>query len=356
VTIAQLLSHSAGIARDGDDASFWRLQRPYPDRAELEDFFKSEPLSIQHNTRFKYSNFAYALLGLIVERVSEVSYCEFMAQNIIRPLELEGIGPEYDPVASPYVTGYTGLAPNNKRASISAAIYTEDIIGATGFYSTAENLCKFYSAIMPGSGKLLSDSLKNEMLRQQWEVEGEIEPRGYSLGFMCKKLGERKLRGHSGGMPGNVTRTLFDPEEKIVVSILSNSHMCDPDRLQNGVWHVLDFYKENHTNDVRYEQFEGVFYDLWNTFRFVSLGNTLYNSDPTAMLPFKECSELEHKNGTTFSIVKESGYGLVGEDAVFQLDGEQLTGLNYGGYPKYTGEHYNTLIEDLQAKYDTNLK
>src|SRR5262249_51022875 len=65
-TIAQPLSHTAGIVRDGNDGSQWHDRRPFLDPAELRIDLAAGPV-IEPNTRFKYSNHGYGLAGLVIE-------------------------------------------------------------------------------------------------------------------------------------------------------------------------------------------------------------------------------------------------------------------------------------------------
>src|SRR5258708_33543683 len=60
-TIAQLLSHSAGLIRDGDDAGQFLDRRPFRNARELAADLKNPPI-IEPNSRFKYSNHGYRLL------------------------------------------------------------------------------------------------------------------------------------------------------------------------------------------------------------------------------------------------------------------------------------------------------
>ena len=69
-TIAQLLSHTAGIIRDGTDAGQWQGRRDFLNEAELRAALADAPL-LPANTRFKYSNHGYGLLGLVIEAVTE---------------------------------------------------------------------------------------------------------------------------------------------------------------------------------------------------------------------------------------------------------------------------------------------
>src|SRR5947208_16320647 len=68
-TIAQLLSHSAGLVRDGWDAGQWQDRRPFRSVEELRADLKMAPI-IDGNTRFKYSNHGYGLAGLIIEAIA----------------------------------------------------------------------------------------------------------------------------------------------------------------------------------------------------------------------------------------------------------------------------------------------
>jgi CubicO group peptidase (beta-lactamase class C family) len=191
ITIQQMLSHSSGIIRDGTDARFWRLENHFPSKEEIREVCVSQPLIIENNTRFKYSNYAYGLLGWIIEEISGLSYEDYMQRHILEPLGLAYTGARYNAGSGPYVTGYTYFVPDDGRqVPVCPAIDTNGLAGATGFYSNPESLCRFYSAVMPGSGKLLSDNLKKEMLRRQWPVPGgEENERYYAMGFDCPSLG-----------------------------------------------------------------------------------------------------------------------------------------------------------------------
>lgn len=56
VTIRQLLSHSAGVIRDGLDCDYWPVERPFPDFEEFKRELLRADLVIDNNTKLKYSN------------------------------------------------------------------------------------------------------------------------------------------------------------------------------------------------------------------------------------------------------------------------------------------------------------
>ena len=82
VTIAQLLSHSAGLTRDGSDAGQFVDRRPFLNARELREDLKKPP-AIDPGTRLKYSNHGFALLGLIIEAITRESYASFLAREIL---------------------------------------------------------------------------------------------------------------------------------------------------------------------------------------------------------------------------------------------------------------------------------
>src|SRR5439155_24240667 len=69
VTIAQLLSHSAGLIRDGTDAGQWQDRRPFLSEDELRAALAEAP-TLPPNSRFKYSNHGFGLAGLIIEAIT----------------------------------------------------------------------------------------------------------------------------------------------------------------------------------------------------------------------------------------------------------------------------------------------
>ena len=83
-TIAQLLSHSAGIVRDGTDSGQWHDARPFLNEAELRADLAAAP-AIDAGTRFKYSNHGFGLIGLVIEAVTRSAYRDWIRRAVIEP-------------------------------------------------------------------------------------------------------------------------------------------------------------------------------------------------------------------------------------------------------------------------------
>ena len=93
VTLQQLLSHSGGVVRDGRDSGQWQDRRPFLDadeiRADLADGTIIDP-----NTRFKYSNHGYGLLGMAIEAITGESYNRWIKREIVEAAGLEETEPD----------------------------------------------------------------------------------------------------------------------------------------------------------------------------------------------------------------------------------------------------------------------
>ena len=89
-----------------------------------------------------------------------------------------------------------------------------------GFYSTAEDLCRYAAAHFFGDTTLLSDASKREMQQPYWRV-AQADTH-YGLGFSIQEIDGRRYVGHGGGFPGHATHTLFDPKDRLAVVVLTN--------------------------------------------------------------------------------------------------------------------------------------
>ena len=220
-TLRELLAHGGGVVRDGHDGDFWQLSRVFPNESALRTAATDRADVLPANQEFKYSNVGYALLGQVIEAASGTSYGEFLKGEVVDPLGLQHTGPELDPSrADEYATGYSSLAYADARLPIDH-VDTGALAAATGFYSTAEDMCSYASAHFLGDQRLLTDRSKRLMQRTEWKVEGS--GRHYGLGFQIHEIGGRRLVGHGGGYPGHSTGTLLDPVGRLAVSVLTNA-------------------------------------------------------------------------------------------------------------------------------------
>ena len=338
VTLRQLLSHGGGVIRDGLDSDYWGLERPFPDPERFVREICETGLILEHNTKMKYSNYGYSLLGLVVENVSGQPYNEFVLDRIIRPLGLWHTFPEYrpdrnEPRAEDLVTGYSRKV-GATRLPI-AAIDTGAMSAATGFCSTSEDLCKYFAAQMVGSGQLLSDESKKEMQRAQWPVVIPGQPREteYGLGFFLHRDGERQTFGHSGGFPGCITDTMADGNEGFVVTALTNAIDGPAVPIVNGVYKILRYFeKESSANPEHdWSTLEGAYDNLWNTVYIVQPGDALVTVNSSGWDPLALVEKMAWVERDTFKIVETSSGSSEGELVHFHVEDGRVSRVSHTG-------------------------
>jgi CubicO group peptidase (beta-lactamase class C family) len=150
-TIAQILSHSAGLTRDGADSGQFADRRPYLSYQELTAELQSPP-AIEPNTRFKYSNHGFGLLGLVIEAISGEPYRVWIEREIIDAAGLRETRPDM-PVAKgiPFARGHTPRLPLDRRLVIPGDNPANAIAPAAGFVSTAADVARFFAQLAPNA-------------------------------------------------------------------------------------------------------------------------------------------------------------------------------------------------------------
>ncbi len=363
VTVRHLVAHSAGVRRDGVDATFWALNRPFPDEAALLDLALREGAVRQPDATFKYTNIGFGLLGLIVGKAAGSTYAEYVETAIIGKLGLRDTGPELDEARrSEYAGGHSGLGSWEERQVIPH-VDTVALAAATGFYSTAEEMVRFASAHFFGDTRLLSDRSKNEMQRPVWTGLSPDAPQdGYGYGTIVRHYDGHRMVGHSGGYPGHITRTMWDPHEGLAIAVLTNAVDGPAEELAAGILKLLDKARAVEPKvplssglvdsaalvppaasgqEIDPGSFTGRFAGLWGVTDVFILGGKLFASNPIAPSPVVEPSELAVIDADTLRIMGGSPYGSVGELYRYERDASgKVVSLFTGGMQTWPIEEY----------------
>ncbi|HVX47518.1 MAG TPA: serine hydrolase domain-containing protein [Mycobacteriales bacterium] len=329
-TIREVLAHGGGITRDGVDSGFWTLTLPYPDEAGLRAIAADDAAILPANERFKYSNIGYSLLGAVIAAVSGEPYNAVVTRAIVDALQLPDTAPEliWDRLDD-YAKGYSGLSYADKRIPIEH-VDTRAMSAATGFTSTAEDVCRYFAAHFFGDERLISDASKRLMQRDEWQVEDDS---WYGLGLSVQKIDDRRMVGHGGGYPGHSTRTLFDPEDRIVVSVLTNAIDGAAGELATGAVKLINLAatSADEPETAATERFCGRFANLWSVQDVVRLGGRLHNLSPTQPDPTTNKLELRVNSEDSLKIADGPGYGAPGELMRYDFAGDTVRSIRSGG-------------------------
>ncbi len=215
-TIRQMLTHYSGLPSDLLDDYF---AEPATLRTAFEQtvartadtHLKSRPDLIH-----SYSNLAYQLLGVVIERVSGEAYDQYIAQHIFAPLgmqhsavlvqDADGAWP-LQGVADPRALGYV-LISN---------------LSAGAIVSSANDMGRFVQMLINEGAGIVARDTFHEMLRVQDE-NVTLGGGGQGLGFfLSPPTAPTRRAWHGGALPGHYALMAWRPDEKIGVVVLESS-------------------------------------------------------------------------------------------------------------------------------------
>lgn len=215
VTLHHLLTHTGGTGDIfGSQFNANRLQLKNTD--DYLQLYGTRGLLFEPGALWEYSNYGFMLLGAVIERVSNMSYDDYVATNILAPAGMTSTGalPEETPVPGRSV-GYTvqgGALVSN------ASVLPYRGTPAGGWYSTVGDLARFAAAIRE---RRLLDATHTALLLDGKVVMGQSITK-YAYGFIDRIQVGRRLVGHGGAYPGMSGELSFEPTSGYVVVVLSN--------------------------------------------------------------------------------------------------------------------------------------
>ncbi|QCK87543.1 beta-lactamase family protein [Phreatobacter aquaticus] len=321
-TIAQLLSHSAGIIRDGTDAGQWQGRRDFLNEAELRAALADAPL-IPANTRFKYSNHGFGLLGLIIEAVTGEPYATWMAREVVSPAGLAATMPDAPvPEGTPLADGHGNKLLLGKRFVVPMAQGTGALAAATGFVSTAKDLTALIAQLDPAApASILSVGSRREMVRRHWKVLDSVIDRHYGLGTIHGGNGDWAWYGHSGVFPGCFSHTCIVPAAGLTLSVIINAPDVVPATLVEGLIEILKVFKANGAPAATLAPWTGRWWSMWGPVDLLAVGNKVIVAVPGQANPFTDASEIVEVKGNVGIVGKATGFTNYRETARLETDG-----------------------------------
>jgi CubicO group peptidase (beta-lactamase class C family) len=213
VTLHHLLTHTGGT---GDifgpefDANLEKLKDP---KDYIALYGKRAP-EFAPGSSWAYSNYGMVLAGAIVERVSGMSYYDYIRKNIYQRAGMGSSDSYWKNEETPNLAkGYTGHEGELRYNYDSRPMRGSP---AGGGYSTCEDLLRFATAL---TGHKLLDAEHTNLVT----TERTRTPRGgYGYGFEVSDEGGVRSFGHGGGAPGiNADLKIF-PDSGYVIVVMGN--------------------------------------------------------------------------------------------------------------------------------------
>ena len=215
ITIHNLLTHTSGLFNYTNLDEFLGMDINNREPETVIHLIKDLPLNFQPGERFEYSNTNYVLLGMIVEKLSNMPLEKFLEKNIFKPLKMENTGmysiENYQiPDTTPHV-GFLELIPVDDELVLTQAY------GAGNMYSTVEDLYRWDRAL--NTEKLVNKETLDKIFEKYITID---ETNHYGYGWMITEDHTENRIHHGGntfGFTANITRY---PEADLTIIALSN--------------------------------------------------------------------------------------------------------------------------------------
>jgi len=198
VSVDHLLTHTAGgWSNDSRDPMF---QFPQFSQAELISWtLDNQPLQNIPGEHFAYSNFGYCVLGRIIEKVTQISYEQFVRQEVLRPCGIEDMRISGNTQAE-RASGEVAYFGQNGEDPYSMNVRRMDSHG--GWLASASDLVRFATHIVGSNGQ--PGLLRSGSVRTMG-TPGAASPASdevkYAHGWNVRDNG-RGNWWHTGSLPG----------------------------------------------------------------------------------------------------------------------------------------------------------
>ena len=182
ITVRMLLNHSSGLMGSTYGNGFLFDDADTQAHDTLLDDLATQTLKAAPGAFSVYCNDGFTLAEIVIERVSGMSFTDFIHQEITGPLSMahtKTMQDDFD--RSSIVRTYNPYAPEQETPTDAV-----NIIGTGGVYATAEDLCRF-AQIFTGEADVLTDASREATFHKeyadgQW-LDVENNTVGYGLGW-----------------------------------------------------------------------------------------------------------------------------------------------------------------------------
>ena len=222
IKIKHLLTHSSGLV-DYEDLMLPTQITQLHDTNCLQLLFRTDSLYFQAGAQYKYSNTGYAILALIVEKVSGQDFANFLQSQIFKPLGMKTTL-AFEEGKSTVANRAYGNSFENGRWIQTDQSLTSAVLGDGGIYTNTEEITKWIKALW--SYKLLSEEKQNRAWSRTTLDNGKVIDYGY--GWHVEDFQNITHPFHDGSSIGFRNSLGLFPEQKLMIVILTNRNEHDP--------------------------------------------------------------------------------------------------------------------------------
>lgn len=307
-TIRDLLTHRSGLGLGAGDLMIWPDGSDFKPDDIIQNIQYLKPVS-GFRTKYDYDNLLYIIAGEVISKVSGISWCDFIENKIMKPLEMNNSAASFirlkdtTNVIAPHV-------PTDGKLKIIKRYTNQTFDPAAGIYSSVNDLSKWIIMQLQNGkygpemqNKLFSEKQQNEMWQLQTIIPTSTRApynthfNGYGLGWFLSDVKGYKQVTHTGGLEGIVTQTTLFPELNLGIVVLTNQqsgaaftsitntikdsylnipytnyvafyskrekeNISDADKSTTEVWYTVDNNQKDKLK-IDYKKYSGYYIDNW---------------------------------------------------------------------------------------------
>ncbi|WBL21114.1 serine hydrolase domain-containing protein [Zunongwangia sp. HRR-M8] len=247
VTLRNLLTHTNGyreylnlFSLTGSD-----LTLPISEEQIIRSIQNQSELQNEPGTKFNYNNTAFVLLSLVVERVTDMPFPEWMKENVFNPLNMNDtrVRASNDEIIPNRAAGYK-IGDNGKYVEVEDLQYSR---GAGGIYTTLPDFKKWIKNFK--SHQLGGEEIYKAMTTPFVLKNGDTLDYGFGL-FIDEYQHKARIQ-HGGADNAHRSMLMYFPEFDGAVIMQSNNAAFNSNSMANKIADI--YFKEDFENTTTSE-------------------------------------------------------------------------------------------------------
>ncbi len=232
ITITHLLNHTSGIL-DYENMPHHDDDPQIHDKDILAFLKTTTNTYFTPGAKYQYSNTAYILLGLIIEKVTNMPIDVYLQKNIFDKAAMENTKVNYEGLTQIKKRAYGHLLIDNKLI-LKDQYWCSATIGDGGIYANVNDLIKWINFLFDNYDKLNDTMFKTTYLKDNTDIK-------YGYGIRVINYHNHKILYHCGDTIGTNTFIMFSKTLDLKIIFLTNLGNIDTDVIKDN---VLEYLKE----------------------------------------------------------------------------------------------------------------
>jgi CubicO group peptidase (beta-lactamase class C family) len=202
---------------------------PLRDKDVLDLMAKTDRLYFAPGTSYRYSNGGYAMLALIVQKASGMTFQDFLRERIFQPLGMNGTL-AYVQEGPPVPHRAFGYSEENGRWVRTDQSMTSSVLGDGGIYSSIDDMARWDAALY--DDRLLSDASRAAAFKPKTHTDDPTIEYGYGWRITGDSV------WHSGETIGFRNVIVRYPKRHLTVILLTNRNDPEPYNTALAIAHL----------------------------------------------------------------------------------------------------------------------